>query len=129
MHTAATDPRRARPSNGRSSVQWRTSASRLLYQQRRPGRAFVYFPLHVTDDYKIKTVIPHCIDQASIVEQVADALPPGFDLVVKEHPMSIGRNPLSFLRRLRRRANVRLVHPYARSHDLIREAAAIAVIG
>jgi Capsule polysaccharide biosynthesis protein len=106
----------------------RARATRPLYQERRPGRPFVYFPLHVTDDYKIKTVIPHCVDQASIVEQVADALPPGHDLVVKEHPMSIGRNPLSFLRRLRRRPNVRLLHPHASSHELIREAEAVAVI-
>jgi hypothetical protein len=106
----------------------RTQASRPLYQRRRAGRPFVYFPLHVTDDYKIKTVIPHCVDQASLVEQVADALPPGYDLVVKEHPMSIGRNPISFLRRLRQRPNVRLVHPYASSHDLIREAEAVVVI-
>ena len=56
------------------------------------ARPFVYFPLHVTDDYKIKRVIPHCVDQASIIEQVADALPHGYDLVLKEHPMSIGRN-------------------------------------
>jgi hypothetical protein len=106
----------------------RTRAARPFYQARRPGRPFVYFPLHVTDDYKIKTVIPHCVDQASIVEQVADALPPGYDLVVKEHPMSIGRNPLSLLRRLRRRANVRLLHPYANSHELIQEAEGIVVI-
>jgi hypothetical protein len=106
----------------------RTHASRVLYQERRPARPFVYFPLHVADDYKIKTVIPHCVDQASIVEQVADALPPGHDLVVKEHPMSIGRNPLSFLRRLRRRANVRLLHPYASSHELICDSEAVVVI-
>jgi capsule polysaccharide export protein KpsC/LpsZ len=73
-------------------------------------------------------VIPHCVDQASIVEQVADSLPPGYDLVVKEHPMSIGRNPLAFLRRLRRRSNVRLLHPQESSHELIRESAAVAVI-
>jgi hypothetical protein len=106
----------------------RTHASRVLYQQRRSARPYVYFPLHVTDDYKIKTVIPHCLDQASIVEQVADALPPGYDVVVKEHPMSIGRNPLTFLRRLRRRGNVRLLHPYASSHELIRESDAVVVI-
>ena len=56
------------------------------------GRQFVYFPLHVTDDYKIKRVIPHCVDQASLIEQVAAALPHGYDLVLKEHPMSVGRN-------------------------------------
>jgi hypothetical protein len=91
-------------------------------------RPFVYFPLHVTDDYKIKRVIPHCVDQAAIVELLAASLPQGVDLVLKEHPMSIGRNPLSLLRRLRRHANVRLVDPYVSSHELIRRARAIAVI-
>jgi hypothetical protein len=91
-------------------------------------RPFVYFPLHVTDDYKIKRVIPHCVDQAALIELVAASLPEGVDLVIKEHPMSIGRNPLALLRRLRQVENVRLVGPYASSHDLIRRSAAVAVI-
>lgn len=106
----------------------RGNAARALYQRRNPARPFVYFPLHVTDDYKIKLLIPHCADQASLVEQIADALPPGYDLVLKEHPMAIGRNPLSLLRRLRRRPNVRLVHPYESSHELVQAAEAVAVI-
>lgn len=110
------------------SILARGQAAKVLYQRRRPGRPFVYFPLHVTDDYKIELLIPHCADQASIVEQLADALPPGYDLVLKEHPMAIGRNPLPFLRRLRRRPNVRLVDPYESSHDLIRAADGVAVI-
>ena len=80
-------------------------------------RPFVYFPLHVIDDYKIKRVIPHCYDQASIIEQVADALPHGVELVLKEHPMSIGRNPLALLRRLERIPNARLVEA---PHELAR---------
>jgi hypothetical protein len=106
----------------------RSQAARALYKELNPERPFVYFPLHVTDDYKIKKIIPHCVDQASIAEQVADALPPGYDLVLKEHPMSVGRNSLSFLRRLRKRANVRLVNPWTNSHMLMRDAAAVAVI-
>jgi hypothetical protein len=82
----------------------------------------------VTDDYKIKRVIPHAVDQASLVEQVADALPPGYDVVLKEHPMSVGRNSVSLLRRLRARDNVRLVGPHTNTHDLIRRSAAVAVI-
>lgn len=92
------------------------------------ARPYVYFPLHVTDDYKIKKVIPHCVDQAAIVEQVADALPQGYDLVLKEHPMSVGRNSVALLRRLRKRRNVRLVEPHASTHELIRRAEAVAVI-
>ena len=52
-------------------------AARPFYDRLGAGRPFVYFPLHVTDDYKIKRIIPHCVDQASLVEQIADALPRG----------------------------------------------------
>jgi hypothetical protein len=103
-------------------------AARALYQRARPGRKTVYFPIHVTDDFKVKRVIPHCVDQASLIEQIAEALPPGYDLVLKEHPVSIGRNRLSMLRRLRRIENVRIVNPYVSSHDLIRDSEAVMVI-
>ena len=106
----------------------RARAARPFYDDLAAVRPFVYFPLHVTDDYKIRKVIPHTEDQASLVEQVADALPPGYDLVLKEHPMSVGRNSLALLRRLRSRSNVRLVPPHTSSHELIRRAEGIAVI-
>jgi hypothetical protein len=31
-----------------------------FYDELEPSRPFVYFPLHVTDDYKITRIIPHC---------------------------------------------------------------------
>jgi hypothetical protein len=99
-----------------------------FYDELDSSRPFVYFPLHVTDDYKILKVIPHCVDQASIVEQLADALPVGHDLVLKEHPMSVGRNSIKLLRRLRTRKNVRLVPPRTSTHELIERSEAVAVI-
>jgi hypothetical protein len=112
-----------------NASEWvRARTARPFYDHLDPSRPFVYFPLHVTDDYKITRIIPHCRDQVSLVEQVADALPVGYDLVLKEHPMSIGRNSIRLLRRLRRRPNVRLVQPYTSTHDLIRESTAVAVI-
>jgi Capsule polysaccharide biosynthesis protein len=113
-----------------NASEWaRARAARPFYDTLDPKRPFVYFPLHVTDDYKIQRIIPHCVDQASLVEQVADALPQGYDLVLKEHPMSLGRNSIRLLRRLRRRANVRLVEPYTNTHELIRRSEAVVVIG
>lgn len=106
----------------------RRNAIARLYEPLPADRPFVYFPLHVTDDFKVKRVIPHCVDQAYIVEQIADALPQGVDLVLKEHPVSLGRNSVSFLRRLLRRPNVHLVDAYESSHELIRRARAVAVI-
>ena len=113
---------------GNVSETLRARAARPFYDRLEPGRPFVYFPLHVTDDYKITRIIPHTVDQASLVEQVADALPLGHDLVLKEHPMSVGRNSIALLRRLRRRPNVRLLSPDASTHDLVRDAEAVAVI-
>jgi hypothetical protein len=107
----------------------RVPLARPLYRSLDPGRPYVYFPLHVVDDYKIKRLLPHCVDQVALIEQVASSLPHGYDLVTKEHPMSIGRNPLSLLRRLSRLENVRLVPPHTSSHELIRGAAGVAVIG
>jgi hypothetical protein len=113
-----------------NASEWlRARAARPFYDRIDPSRPFVYFPLHVTDDYKIQRIVPHCADQASLVEQVADALPQGHDLVLKEHPMSLGRNSIRLLRRLRRRPNVRLVEPYTSTHELIRRSEAVVVIG
>jgi hypothetical protein len=103
-------------------------ATRLYEPVGKTDRPFVYFPLHVTDDYKIKRVIPHCVDQAAIVELIASSLPQGVDLVLKEHPMSIGRNPIRLLRRLTGLENTRLVDPYTSSHELIKRARGVAVI-
>jgi capsule polysaccharide modification protein KpsS len=112
-----------------NASEWtRARAARPFYNRLDASRPFVYFPLHVTDDYKITRIIPHCVDQASLVEQVADALPHGYDLVLKEHPMSLGRNSLRLLRRLGQRPNVRLVDPYASTHELIRRSEGVAVI-
>jgi hypothetical protein len=108
--------------------EWARARAARPFYDRPADRPFVYFPLHVTDDYKITRIIPHCVDQTSLVEQVADALPPGHDLVLKEHPMSVGRNSLALLRRLKRRRNVRLLPPATSTHELIRRAEAIVVI-
>jgi hypothetical protein len=42
--------------------------------------------------------------------------------------MSVGRNSLLLLRRLRTRKNVRLVPPHTSTHELIKKAQAVAVI-
>jgi hypothetical protein len=113
-----------------NASEWlRARAARPFYDRIDADRPFVYFPLHVTDDYKIQRIVPHCADQASLVEQVADALPQGHDLVLKEHPMSLGRNSIRLLHRLRRRPNVRLVDPYTSTHELIQRSEAVVVIG
>jgi hypothetical protein len=102
--------------------------ARALYTQDLPDRPFVYFPLQVADDYKILKLRPHCVHQEAIVEQVADALPPGVDIVVKEHPMSIGRNRLGMLRRLSKPPHIHLVDPRRSSLELAQASAGVVTI-
>src|SRR5439155_1506136 len=78
--------------------------------------------------FKIKRVSPHCVNQEYLIQQVAEALPQGYDLVLKEHPVSIGRNSVGMLRRLTRFPNVRLVSPWISSHELMKRSRAVAVI-
>ncbi len=93
-----------------------------------PSRRFLYLPLHVADDHKLIGHFPEWADQAALVEHVAAALPPDLDLVVKEHPLSYGRNTLSLLRRIARTHRVHLVHPRASSHALLQAAVGAVVL-
>jgi hypothetical protein len=104
----------------------RARLARPLY--RMPTGRYVYFPLHDASDYKIRQLVPHLADQASVAAQLAAALPDGYELVVKEHPLSIGRNPLSWLRRVASTPRVAVVPPRTSTHDLIARADGVAVI-
>ena len=103
-------------------------AARRLYAAVPRDRPFVYFPLQVADDYKILGLRPHLVDQEAIVSRLVGALPPGVDLVIKEHPMSIGRNSVGMLRRLGGNERVSLVDPHESSLELAGAAAAVATI-
>jgi Capsule polysaccharide biosynthesis protein len=106
----------------------RLPAARRLYARQPPDRDFIYFPLQVADDYKILRLRPHCADQEAIVERLAASLPPGVDLVVKEHPMSIGRNPLGMLRRIAAPPNAHLVDPHTSTLELVERAVGVVTI-
>jgi Capsule polysaccharide biosynthesis protein len=106
----------------------RAAAASRLYEPV-PSRRFLYLPLHVADDYKLVGHFPEWSDQAALVERVAAALPAGLDLVVKEHPLSHGRNTLGMLRRIKEIERVHLVHPRTSSHVLVQAAEGIVVLG
>jgi hypothetical protein len=106
----------------------RARAAHRLYSPRLPDRRFVYFPLQVTDDYKILRLRPQCVDQESLITRLVDALPEDVELVVKEHPMSIGRTSFGMLRHLAAHPRIRVADPYASSLELIRRSAGVATI-
>lgn len=106
----------------------RPRLARRLYRSLDPAKPFVYFPLHLAEDYKLQRLIPEWSDQEWVINQVARALPHGVELVVKEHPIAVGKYSLRKLARIARIRNVRLVDPYTSSQHLIRQASAVSVI-
>jgi hypothetical protein len=105
----------------------RPAAARRVYVTP-AGRRFLYLPLHVAGDHKLVGDFPQWADQTALVARVAAALPAEFDLVVKEHPLSYGRNSVALLRRIARIPRVRLVHPRTSSHALLRAAEGVVAL-
>ena len=101
----------------------RRVARRLYEPLDASERPFVYFPLHVTDDYKIKRVIPHCVDQAAIIELIADVAAAGHRPGAQGAPDVDRPQPARPAAAASRRENIRLVDPYTSSHELIRRVA------
>jgi len=106
----------------------RVSRAERIYSRDVPSHEYMYFPLQVADDYKLIRLRPECADQEAIVERIVEALPPGVDLVVKEHPMSIGRNSVRMLRRMASHSRAHLVEPRTSTLELIERSAGVVTI-
>lgn len=92
------------------------------------GERFVYFPFHVPLDVQLTLRSPEYLDQEAFARRLAQSLPAGVWLYVKEHPASIGAHSLSALRQLLATGRVRLIHPSVNSFELIRDAAVVVTI-
>ena len=88
----------------------------------------VYFPLHVQPEFTTEVRAPFAANQLAVIEHIAKSLPPGYRLVVKEHPGMKGARPLNFYQRIKHLYNVQLVSPSLDSHDLIKASSVVITI-
>lgn len=98
------------------------------FERPEPGEKFVFFPLHFQPEMTTLVLGPYAVNQVAVVENLAKTLPIDHRLYVKEHKASLGRREMGYYRRLRSIPNVRLISPYADSHDLITQSSAVCVI-
>jgi hypothetical protein len=91
---------------------------------------FIYYPLQYSPESSINVPAPFFVDQMRAIDLILMAMPPDYQLVVKEHPAMRGERPLSFYRELRKKAGVVVVDYSVRSIDVIkRTALTISVTG
>ena len=91
---------------------------------------FVYYPLHLTPESSINTPAPYYVDQFRVIDAIRMAMPSDHHLVVKEHYASIMVRPINFMRTLRKRSGVTVIHYKTPGRDVIKRAAlTISVTG
>lgn len=72
-------------------------------------KKFVYFPLQFQPEAIIDVISCHFSNQIETARQVAMSLPDDYTLVVKEHPNMIDKRPPSYIEKLIRATNIKLI--------------------
>ncbi len=109
--------------------RFRARAWRHAYARPRAGEPYVFYPMHAPIEGQ--TVVRGFAyrDEISLIRAIADSLPPGYRLYVKEHPGYEGARPPRDLREIRALGDrVSIIDPSTSSHELIRAAAVSVVV-
>lgn len=105
--------------------RYRRFAETFPYYRLEDIKQFVYLPLQFQPEAIIDVMSPFAANQIETARQVAMSLPGDYTLVVKEHPGMIGLRPPSYLEKVARTVNVKLVDYRIPSETLLRRAALV----
>jgi hypothetical protein len=83
---------------------------------------YVYFPLQSQPEIPIDVQAPHCSNQIETARQVAMSLPYDYTLVVKDHPFMFGYRSPSYLEKIARTVNVKLIDYRTPNEQVIKGA-------
>ena len=89
---------------------------------------FAFFPLHTEPEVSLLVQGRGFLNQIEVIRSLASSLPVGWQLLVKEHPASVGKRPIGYYRKLLAIPNVRLVRTSCKSNTLIAHASLVVVI-
>jgi len=93
-----------------------------------PQLNYAFFPLHTEPEVTLCVYSKPYLNQIEAIRLFSHNIPVGMKLLVKEHPWSIGKRPLSYYRKLLEIPNVLLAHPSLNSRELISHARIITAI-
>ncbi len=85
-------------------------------------KKFVYFPLQFQPEMAIDVIAPYFNNQIEVARLVAMSLPGDYTLVVKEHPDMIGLRAPSYLEKIARTVNVKLIDYRFSSEEVLKRA-------
>jgi Capsule polysaccharide biosynthesis protein len=89
---------------------------------------YVYFPFHVPIDFALTVRARPYMDQLNLIKFIANSLPPGIRLLVKEHPASIGAYSPRDMGQALEFDNLVLLQPSINSFDIVANSEAVVTI-
>lgn len=92
------------------------------------GKDYYYFPLHYPLDSQLTFRGKPFRNQLSLAKTIADFIPYGTFLVVKEHPHARGAIRFKELKQIKGNRNIILLDPWVNSHVIIQKAKSVFVI-
>lgn len=85
-------------------------------------KKFVYFPLQFQPEASMDVAAPYFGNQIETARLVAMSMPDDYVLVVKEHPAMVGLRPPSYIEKIARTVNVKLIDYRISSEDVLKMA-------
>ncbi|MCG2701350.1 MAG: hypothetical protein V1825_03480 [Candidatus Falkowbacteria bacterium] len=85
-------------------------------------KKFIYFPLQFQPEATIDVVAPYFSNQIETARQIAMSLPDDYTLVVKEHPAMVGLRPPSYIEKIARTVNIKLIDYRIPSEKVLKKA-------
>lgn len=102
----------------------------LIYiYDKMPQENFVYFPLHVPEDFSLTIREPKYLNQLKLIENILKKLPKNVFLVTKEHPSMIGALSSREINRLvNKYKNFKIIDPSINNYEVIKNSSVVLTI-
>jgi len=84
--------------------------------------------MHTEPELAISVQAKEFLNQIEVIRMIANSLPTGMSLLIKEHPATLGRRKLSYYKQLSQVPNVIMLSPNEASFDVIDRCAIVFVI-
>lgn len=104
---------------------YRWKNDRFPYYPLRKLKHFVYFPLQYQPESTIDVTAPFFSNQIETARLVAMSLPADYTLAVKEHPAMVGYRTPSYLEKIARTPNVKLIDYRIPTREMVQKASII----
>lgn len=84
-------------------------------------KKFIYFPLQFQPEATMDVIAPYFNNQIETARQVAMSMPDDYTLVVKEHPAMAGLRASSYIEKIARIPNVKLINYQISSEEVLKK--------